>query len=548
MPRSSLLRPRLLLLTLTALLPAQAQITQAQATPPDAAPILQTAPAPVPALPPPATPVMPPAAPDTVPALPPAARPASTLRGLWIDAFGPGLKTQGQVQQTVSDAAALGVNALFVQAIRRADCLCLRASVPPAADISPGFDPLALVIRLAHARGMRVVGWYSVTGAWNVTLPSAGGAQVFARHGPDAGRNSWLSRRPDQSWRSSSDAWLDPGIPAAADHMAAAALSLVKNYELDGLQLDRIRYPDDGDWGYSPVTLERYRAETGQKGTPAPADPRWKAWKREQVTALTRRIVLEARAARKELFISAATIVYGDGPADLAAFQSTRTYSEVLQDWPGWMAEGLLDVNVLMNYKRDGVNGQEAWFDHWNAFAAAQRVGSEEVAAGTALYLNTPEVIAAQANRAAAVGLGWVGYAYRTPTSAVYAGTQTQPQGLAALKAALSAPGAALSAALAWNPAVPPRAGLLGRVVGLPQPGGLKVQVYDPAGTLLASSTTDGNGYYGFADLSPKLGSAAGSETRVEVWVGDQRWAQALHAGVTRFPNLLLRPPVRAGQ
>ncbi|WP_425148311.1 family 10 glycosylhydrolase [Deinococcus sp.] len=551
MSRPANVRSRLLWLTLLCLLaPSPSQAASEVPVRPPAVPALPPPPSAVPAPPDilpletvPVTPA-PPATPGPVPSAPTFS--PSTLRGLWIDGFGTGLRTPEQVQQAVSDAAGLGINALFVQALRRADCLCLRAGVPVAADIAPGFDPLALIIRLAHARGIRVIGWYSVTGAWNVTLPSAGKTQVFAAHGPDAGRNSWLSRRPDGSWRETSDGWLDPGIPAAADYMATAALNLVRNYDLDGLQLDRIRYPDGGEWGYSPVTLGRYRAETGQTGTPAPADPRWKAWKREQVTALVRRIALEARAAKPGLLMTAATIVYGDGPADLSAFQKTRSYSEVLQDWPAWMAEGLLDVNVIMNYKRDGVNAQGDWFDRWNAFAASQRVGNEEVAAGTAIYLNAPEVSASQTARAAALGLGWVGYSYRTPTSAVYNAAQPLPQGLAALKSALGAPGGVLEAPLAWKTVPIQRRALLGRVLGPLQAGGLRVSAYDDSGKLLASTTTDGNGYYGFSDLAGETGAKVG-EMRVEVRVGDQRWAQALRAGVTRVPTLLLRTLVRTG-
>ena len=474
----------------------------------------------------------------------------SGLRGLWVDAFGPGLRTPAEVSQMVEGAASLGFNTLFVQAIRRGDCLCLLSSVPVAADLQKAgspktFDPLAETIRLAHERRMRVLAWVSVTGAYNSTLPSAGPAQVFMTHGPGAGNtvslNSWLSRRPGGDWHSGADAWLDPGIPAAADYMAKAAVSLVRNYDLDGLQLDRIRYPDGGDWGYSPVTLARYRQETGAVGIPAPADEKWKAWKREQVTALTRRVALESRALKPGVIISAATIVYGDGPADLNAFHAARSYSEVLQDWPSWMKEGLLDVNVIMNYKRDGVNGQEGWFDRWNAFAAAQRVGVGEVAAGTSMYLNAPEVTAAQAGRALSLGLGWVGYAYRTPTNDVYKAIQTQPQGLASLKNALDAsptvhPGGRTPE---WAMTVQARRAVLGRVVGTPQPGGLNVAAFGPDGAQIATTTTDANGYYGFTDLPAGL---------TEVRVGNQRWAEALALGVTRFPNLLLRTLIRAGK
>jgi uncharacterized lipoprotein YddW (UPF0748 family) len=481
------------------------------------------APAPAPAI---LAPILPaPVSPTPVIPAPVTPAPISTVRGLWVDAFGPGLKTRAQVAQTVEDAAALGVNTLFVQAVRRGDCLCLRSTLPRVSDpdFEKNFDALTIVTRLAHARGMRVIAWVSVTGAVNARVPNRDPRHVSRQNGPNAGAASWLARRADGSWLEGADGWLDPAIPA---------------YPVDGIQLDRIRYPDGGAWGYDPKTLARYRAETGARGTPAGSDPRWQAWKREQVTALVRRISLEVKALRPSAWVSAATITYGAPPApgDLAAFRRSRTYTDVLQDWPTWMREGLLDLNVLMNYKRDAVGEQGAWLDGWNAFAASVRQGAE-IAGGTALYLNPPQVTAAQATRTVQSGLGWVGYSYRTPTLEVYGTRQSTDQGLRAIRAALSAPGGALATPVAWTARPPTVRGLTGRVVGSAVPGGRAVQALQ-GGQVIARTTTDGGGYYGFLNLPPG---------RVEVRVSGQRWAEAVpETGVVRFPDLLVRDVVPA--
>lgn len=461
--------------------------------------------------------------------------PISSVRGLWVDAFGPGLKTREQVAQVVEDAAQLGVNTLFVQAIRRGDCLCLRSALPPVtdADFEKNFDPLTIVTRLAHARGMRVIAWVSVTGAVNARVPNKNPGHVARLHGPNAGAASWLSRRPDGSWLEGADGWLDPAIPGAANYMVSGIVSLIKNYPVDGVQLDRIRYPDGGAWGYDPKTLSRYRAETGARGTPAPSDPRWQAWKREQVTALVRRVALEVKALRPSAWVTAATITYGPPPApgDLAAFHKTRTYLDVLQDWPTWMQEGLLDLNVLMNYKRDAVGEQGAWLDGWNAFAASVR-GAAEVAGGTALYLNPPAVTASQARRTVGSGLGWVGYSYRTPTLDVYGTRQSTPQGLTAIRAVLKAPGNVLATDVPWTSPPPTVRGLVGRVVGTAVPGGRVVEAVRD-GAVVGRVTTDANGYYGFLTLP---------SGPVEVRVAGQRWAEPVpERGVIRYPDLLVR-------
>ena len=488
-------------------------------------------------------PLIPPTLEPSLPALPPAlplpdttpqsTAPLGLVRGLWVDAFGPGLKSPSQVSQMVKDASSLGVNTLFVQTIRRADCLCNLASVPRAtdSDLAPDFDPLAQVIKLAHAHNIRVFAWVSVIGAGNAAMPSKSSQHVLRAHGPDAGKQSWVNRRRDGSYQEGSDIWLDAGIPQAAEFMTQEILSVVKNYDIDGIQLDRIRYPDGGNWGYSPVTLSRYRSETGKAGTPAPTDPTWTAWKRQQITALVRRITLETRRLKPQVWISAATITYGAPPSDLAGFQKSRTYADVLQDWPGWSEEGLLDLNVLMNYKQDLLPNHIAWFDDWNKFALSVR-GKADVAAGTALYLNSPDISRSQMQRALAAGLGWVGYAYRTPGVDVYKNGQSQPIGFLKLRQTLTGSGGPLTPTL-WQAAPPERYALLGRVVGRADLGGRPVEARSENGTLLAVTLTDGNGYYGFTDLP--LGA-------VDVRVGGQHWSGQLTApGVVRYPDLLLR-------
>ncbi|GGK98312.1 glycoside hydrolase family 10 protein [Deinococcus radiotolerans] len=523
-PLRALLLP--LLLGVPAMAQSAAPATQAPATPAPAAP----APAP-------ASTANAPTAPTTA-APAPEAQPGSALRGLWIDAFGPGLKTPAQVKQTVQDAARLGVNTLFVQAIRRADCLCLKASVPAItdADLTPGFDPLDAITAQAHARGMKVIAWLSVTGVANTSVPNASPDHLMRAHGPDAGRASWLARRPDGSWLEGKDAWLDAAIPDAAEYMTQAAVSLVRNYPVDGIQLDRIRYPDGGAWGYDPKVLARYRAESGRPGTPAASDPTWQAWKREQITNLVRRIALEVKAARPDAWISAATITYNDAPADLGGFRKTRTYTDVMQDWPTWMQTGLLDLNVLMNYKRDAAPPQGAWFDRWNTFAQLVQTRSDgqrvALASGTAMYLNAPKVTAAQAARSVRAGLGWVGYSYRTPTADVYGQRQDTPAGLGAVQAALTAPGGVLNTPRPWTESPVTTRGLLGRITGAGTPGGQTVQVLRD-GRLIAQAQTDALGYYGFATLTPGA---------VEVRVSGQRWLDRVpERGVVRLPDLLVR-------
>ena len=123
-------------------------------------------------------------------------QPVQQLRGLWVDAFGPGFKSQLEVDTLVAYAKSLRLNALFVQVGRRMDCYCNKASVPRSADpkLQPGFDPLEYVIAKAHAQGIQVHAWIITTAALNTTEPAISADHVFNTHGLTSS-DSWLTDR-----------------------------------------------------------------------------------------------------------------------------------------------------------------------------------------------------------------------------------------------------------------------------------------------------------------------------------------------------------------
>jgi uncharacterized lipoprotein YddW (UPF0748 family) len=359
------------------------------------------------------------------------------LRGLWVDAFGPGAKNPAEIDQLIADAQAMNLNALFIQVGRRGDCYCNKAAMPRTADpeVPAGFDPLQYAIEKAHQVGIQVHAWIITTSILNaaITPTAAQPDHVFNTHGLDKkGRDFWLMVRSDGTIKAGNDYLLDPGHPDAADYITKMYTSVVQNYDVDGVQFDRVRYPDQNapalqsTWGYNPTALERFAAETGFRGLklddkatwPKPLDPIWQQWRRDQVTNLVRRTYLAVKAIKPNVWVSADTITYGAGPSDMSEYKKSRTYTEVLQDWVGWMREGILDLNVPMNYKRNHLADQSLWFDQWNRFAALSR-GSKAVASGTAIYLNSQDGSVAQVEKTfGRDGLdGWVGYSYRLPST-----------------------------------------------------------------------------------------------------------------------------------
>ena len=308
-------------------------------------------------------------------------------RGWWVDAFHPGIKSPTEVAQLVSHARAAHINALFVQVRKRGDAYYDSALEPKAPEISPpSFDPLAELLRLAHDTSggqprLDVHAWIVAYNIWNSASRQPSQPNHPYRLHPD-----WLTESVGGNRWDGSNYAFDPAHPQVQDHTVAVALDLVTRYDVDGLHLDYIRY-NGSSWGYHPVAVRRFQRQYGRTTRPAATDAQWSQFRRDQVTALVRRIHLSAVRMKPQLRISAATITFAPGITATSQWTTSAAYREVFQDWRAWLEEGLLDLNAPMAYFRQGANGAD--WTAWSTFAKNHRYG-RHLALGVATYLNTP--------------------------------------------------------------------------------------------------------------------------------------------------------------
>ena len=475
---------------------------------------------------------------------------APEFRALWVDAFGDGIYTEAQIDELVAYTKGANLNAIIAQVVRRGDCFCARSIAPRTeAPIAPvPFDPLQSLIAKAHAQGIEVHAWVIATAIAKVETPPVAADHVFNQHGPSRpGRENWITYRSDGLDRVAGDYHLDPGHPDAADWMARLVASLVAGYDIDGVNLDRIRYPDGNiasgtpSWGYNPTALARFQSATGRTDRPAPLDAQWAQWRRDQVTAMVRRVYLDTFAVKPHVRVSIDGITYGGGPAAQGGWERTRTYAEQLQDWRGWLQEGIVDLAIPMNYKRDSVTGgsgdQRVMYDQWSEFTKDNQFGRQSVI-GSALYLNEIGDSIRQireALRPSAAGRsapGWVGYSYRTPDAQTNAGTRTAAGSRGLLSHALTQPSTfdAITPPVFASPAAVPAMtwktqptrghvrGTLRDDAGQPLADRAVTLTDAATGAVVRTQMTDGAGWFGFADLAPgsyraSSGTRSGSVT-----------------------------------
>lgn len=383
-------------------------------TSPPTAPPPTEAPPPAPS---PTTPPSPSASPTERPRVPVA---DALQRAAWVHLFDGSLTTRDGIRQVVEDLVAAEATAVIAEVVRRQDAYYRSDVLPRTTDpaVDPDLDVLQVMLDEAHAAGLEVHAWVPVATTWHpvyADLPVPAG-WVTAEHGreaPEADR--WVTRTLDGTW----DEYLDPGLPEVRAHAAAIVGEIAARYEVDGIHLDYVRYASDRH-GYHPRALERFRAETGATGTPDPADPAWSDWRRQQVDELVRGARDAVAASGRPVVLSAAVITWGDGPGGPTApsFADTRAYREALQDWPGWAADGLVDVLVPMNYVREAEPDQASWLRTWLAFqqGLAEQTGTR-VVPGIAGYLNSPADALTQIALATEISGAAAMYSYQQSTA-----------------------------------------------------------------------------------------------------------------------------------
>ncbi len=427
------------------------------------------------------------------------------LRGWWVDAFHPGFKNPAEVRQLVADARRGHFNALFVQVRKRGDAYYHSTLEPAANDIAPGYDPLADLLLQAHSGEPRleIHAWVVVYPVWNDLQQPPSAANHVARAHPD-----WLTQSfAGETWDGPTQA-LDPGHPAVQQHLFDVVMDLVTHYDLDGVQLDYVRYGGI-QWGYNLAAVRRFNERFGHEGRPAPAEPQWLQFRRDQVTALVRKVYLHAIERKPRLTVSAATICFAPGITNLTDWPASSAYADKLQDWRAWMEEGILDLNVAMAYFAQPINAG-AW-NRWSRTVKLLR-GSRHAALGVGTYLNSLADSIAQLRTSRAAGPGGVQadgvvcYSYAgvgtgraTRNAFIAALTQRRPahHGLPPVFATAARP-----PGMPWKTS-PHRGHLKGFVRAADDGIGLDGASLELEGAENRNIATDATGFFGAVDLPP---------------------------------------------
>jgi uncharacterized lipoprotein YddW (UPF0748 family) len=339
-----------------------------------------------------------------------ALRPAENeTRAMWV--LRTSLASPASIASLVTSARAHGFNTLFVQVRGRGDAYYRGGLEPVASDLArqpATFDPLATVIKAAHAQGIRVHAWVNLNLVSSaVDLPAARGhivyrhpewlrvprdvAQELARGATDSPAYVGnLARWTRGQLADVEGLYVSPIVPGAAAHTEMVVRDIARRYAVDGVHFDYARFPTDR-FDYSRTAIREFRTSISASlpderrraldaeatvdlfAYPDALPEEWRRFRVARMTALMRRLGAAVKSERAGAIVSVA-----------AAPDQRDALTRKLQDWGAWVNDGLVDALCPMAYTQEPARFAE------QIAGARQAAGDRPVWAGIGAYRLSP--------------------------------------------------------------------------------------------------------------------------------------------------------------
>ncbi len=264
------------------------------------------------------------------------------MRAIWVR---PKETTKEEVEAHVQQIKDAGMNTIFLETVFNGYTIFPVEYDNNATYQNPdyeGFDVLQAYIDACHSRGMQLHSWvesFFVGMQWE-----DGGGPVIRAH------KDWLlTDKEGNNWEDTMYGkmyFLNPARPECREWIVGLYEILCTNYDIDGLQLDYVRYPErssEKDYGFDEYTINAFIAERGFDPTDAkPKSYEGQAfiyYKQQQVTEFVKMCSDRLRAIKPDLIISLSVYPF---------FEDGK--SNFMQSAELWMDKGYGDMVVSMAY------------------------------------------------------------------------------------------------------------------------------------------------------------------------------------------------------
>ncbi|MBP5230238.1 MAG: family 10 glycosylhydrolase [Clostridia bacterium] len=259
-------------------------------------------------------------------------------RAAWLR---PVQSNAAEVDQFVEELYRNGINTVCVEGLFNSTVIM---NVPEdslfAHNPSFSYDVLQAYIDACRKRNMECHLWMAICHVSNISGTNY--AKSLARKKPE-----WLAKNNAGTLANENNfLMIDPANEEAREYLISFYEYIVRTYDIDGFELDYIRYCDNGeyDFGYTDAAFKGFREEYGTDVTPkydTKADY-WNDWVQYRCDCISR-FVRDISARLKK--VKPGIVIAADVVPNPTVGKS-RNY----QDYMGWVKEGWIDLLHPMAY------------------------------------------------------------------------------------------------------------------------------------------------------------------------------------------------------
>ena len=274
------------------------------------------------------------------------------VRAIWLDR-GTIVKAKGEedLARIFDRLAAAGINTVFFETLNSSYPIYPSKIAPEQNPLTKGWDPLKAAVKLAKARDMELHAW-----VWTFAAANQRHNEIINK--PIDYLGPVLSRYPDWAIadrqgrifnHKTNKAFFDPANPEVRKYLLSLIEEIATNYQVDGIQLDYIRYPFQSPhanliFGYSNSAREQFQAAHGVDPLAINArEPKMYQWNQFRIQQVDRFVENTSKLLKSKypnLILSAAVFSSAEGH---------RSY-QIQQNWEKWLEKGWIDALVPMTY------------------------------------------------------------------------------------------------------------------------------------------------------------------------------------------------------
>ena len=264
---------------------------------------------------------------------------AQPIRGVWLTNVGStAMLNKRNIQKAVNQCSSKGINTIYVvvwnNGVTMYPSKLIQSYIGILQDtVYKGFDPLASLIILAHAKRIKVHAWF----------------EFGASYSYKSTNSPWLTKYPNWAAKDSSGAllqkngfyWWNAIHPEVQNLLQSLMLEVIVNYKVDGVQGDDRLPAMPAEGGYDDYTKELYIKETKLKVPSNYREPKFLQWKSDKLSEFGKRMYQAVKKQNPKCIVSWAPSIY------------PWSKEQYLQDWPQWLAGGYADIILPQLYRYD---------------------------------------------------------------------------------------------------------------------------------------------------------------------------------------------------